>query len=423
MDKIWRAAEYGFTGAAVFVFSGAMLLLILSGGANEGDVEVTYDTSLYRLAFLLIYFVTLCLLAYRWKKSFYKLTKAKLIFGFILLAVSSILWSSEPDATFRESVKLVGSGLFGLYLSTRYNLKQLLLILGCVFGISIILSFIFSILLPQYGLMGGVHSGTWRGIYLHKNGLGSRMVMAISIFLTLVFDAHRYKWMLYIGIALAVILLLLSQSISALLNTVFCIVFFLTLKTLRWNYRLMVSSISTLIVMAMLAVAYLVNNAEFIANFLGRDLTFSGRTLLWATVWKMIQVKPLLGYGYDGFWHGMDGESAYVWTVTGWRMTHAHNGFIEVCLELGLIGLIVFFFSFIINLSRSLALIRLSSTPVACYPTLSFLLLFTSNLTESSLLSSELVCSIYVFLTLAIPKELACTQKNKTRTSLSGSTT
>lgn len=415
MARILRIAEYGFTGITLFVFSGAVLLLILSNGANEGDVEVTYDTSLYKLTFLLIYLVTVLLLACRWKKTLYKLTKANLVLVFIIFAVASIFWSSAPDATLRESVKLIGSGLFGLYLGTRYSLRQLLLMLAWVLGVSIILSFLFAILLPQYGLMGGVHSGIWRGIYVHKNVLGSQMVIGISIFLILVFDNQRYKWIPWLGIILAVILLLLSKSTSSLLNAVFCVVSFSILQTLRWNYRLMVSSLAMLTVIAMLLITYLGNNVGSIANLLGKDLTFSGRSTLWIAVWEMIQQKPWLGYGYDGFWHGMDGESAYVWLATGWRMTHAHNGFIEVWLELGSVGLIIFLLSFAQNLSRSLTLIRLSSASITLFPTISLLLLFTSNLAESSLLSSDLACSIYVFLTLALPKELIYAKSSKAK--------
>lgn len=418
MTRFLRTVEYGFAGMTLFVFSGAALLLILSNGANEGDVEVNYDTSLYQLAFLLIYLITVLLLALRWKKSLYKLTKTNFVLGFILFAIVSILWSSAPDATLRASIKLIGSGLFGLYLSTRYSLRQLVLILAWVSGISIVLSFLFVILLPQYGVMGGVHAGTWRGVYMHKNILGSRMVISITVFLLLIFANREYRWIPWLGISLAVILLLLSKSTASLLNGFFCIAFFWILQTLRWNYRLMVLSLSMITSIAMLLMIYLGSNLEPIAQLLGKDLTFSGRSTLWAAAWEMIQRRPLLGYGFDGFWHGMDGESAYVWVVTGWKMTHAHNGFIEVWLELGLLGFLIFLLSFAQNLSRALTLVRLSSTSIAFYPVISLLLLLTSNLAESSLLSSDLACSIYVFLTIAIPKELACVKSSKTQTSL-----
>jgi O-antigen ligase len=48
--------------------------------------------------------------------------------------------------------------------------------------------------------------------------------------------------------------------------------------------------------------------------------------------------RPLLGYGYGGFWRGMSGESANVISSFGVVLNHAHNGLLNVCLDLGLVG-------------------------------------------------------------------------------------
>lgn len=144
-----------------------------------------------------------------------------------------------------------------------------------------------------------------------------------------------------------------------------------------------------------------------IANSFGKDLTLSGRTILWAAVWEMIQRQPWLGYGYAGFWQGMNGESAYVWLATGWKMNHPHNGFLGVLLDLGFVGLFLFLVSFIQNLYRSLLLLRFTDTATAFYPILSLFFLFISNLTETSLpFTSDLGCALYVFLSLVLVREL-----------------
>jgi len=60
---------------------------------------------------------------------------------------------------------------------------------------------------------------------------------------------------------------------------------------------------------------WLVGNTA-IANALGRDVTLTGRTSIWAVVLDKISKHPWLGYGYKGFWLGMEGESADVWHET-----------------------------------------------------------------------------------------------------------
>ena len=49
--------------------------------------------------------------------------------------------------------------------------------------------------------------------------------------------------------------------------------------------------------------------------------------------------RPLGGYGFDAFWSMLNGEATRVFSATGWVVTSAHSGFLNVALELGLVGL------------------------------------------------------------------------------------
>lgn len=411
MRRIICFAEYGFAAISLFISSGAILLLILSGGASQGDVGLQYDTSLFRLSFTSIYLITILLLTCRWKQTLYGLTQGTSVLGFIVLATTSIIWSSAPNSTAIDTVTLIGSSLFGLYLGTRYNLRQLLLILGWVYGVSILLSFLFSIFLPKYGLMTASDGSFWRGIYLHKNGLGGRMADSATVFLILIFGNRRYRWLPQIGIILAIVLILLSGSTSSLINVFLVTSTFFIIQSMvrlnyRLNYRLVVLTLIVFTLATLILVVWVVSNAESFIGLSGKDLTFSGRTVLWAAAWEMIQKKMWFGYGYGGFWHGMNGESSYIWLSTGWKMTHPHNGFISIWLDLGLVGLVLFLIAFIQNIYRSLLLIRLDGSPLALYPILWLLFLLMLNLTETSLPTSGIECSIYVFLTLNLTKEI-----------------
>lgn len=73
--------------------------------------------------------------------------------------------------------------------------------------------------------------------------------------------------------------------------------------------------------------------------------TGGGRLRLWRHLSKKIQDRPWLGYGIGGFWRGMHGPSADIWKLEPWRPPHAHNGFIDVWLDLGAIGLSVLLLS------------------------------------------------------------------------------
>ena len=75
---------------------------------------------------------------------------------------------------------------------------------------------------------------------------------------------------------------------------------------------------------------------EFFISNLGRDTTLTGRTDLWAELVGMAQ-NPLIGTGYDSFWLGDRMEK--IWGQFMWKPTQSHNGYLEIFLELGLIGL------------------------------------------------------------------------------------
>jgi exopolysaccharide production protein ExoQ len=70
---------------------------------------------------------------------------------------------------------------------------------------------------------------------------------------------------------------------------------------------------------------------------LGRDATLSGRTDAWPQFIKLVNNR-LVGVGYESFWLGDRLEK--VWVITqGLKISEAHNGYIEVLLTMGWIGL------------------------------------------------------------------------------------
>jgi len=84
------------------------------------------------------------------------------------------------------------------------------------------------------------------------------------------------------------------------------------------------------------------------------DATFSGRTIIWEFVQQEIARKPLLGWGYESFWlvPGSPAAEAGGW-VAG--MPNGHNGYYDLMLDLGYIGLgflLVFIFTTVHAIGR-----------------------------------------------------------------------
>ena len=70
-------------------------------------------------------------------------------------------------------------------------------------------------------------------------------------------------------------------------------------------------------------------------------MTLTGRTEIWSAVIDSIAKRPLLGYGYDAFWLGLEGESYRIILAVSWALAQAQNGFLDVMLEMGVAGLAI----------------------------------------------------------------------------------
>jgi exopolysaccharide production protein ExoQ len=386
MKKLLALAEKTFAIAAIFHYAAAPVLLFITNGFSEGDDEGAIgDVSIINQLFQLIYFITLCLLLLRWKKVIPIVLKSGLIWLLFGLVIISVFWSYSPELTKVRIIAMIGTMLFSLYLASRYTLKEQLQLLGWIFGITILSSTILAIFLPKYGLMGGVHLGAWRGIFNHKNGLGRIMVIGVVVFCLLALSVKKQRWIFWSLSGASVMLIVLSKASSPLVNLVILMSLLAVLPILRWNYIFMVPIIIGLSSVGIIVYSVTMSNAEQIAGAFGKNLTFTGRTDFWPLVLDKIAERPWLGYGFGSFWQGLDGPSAYVWNATVFKTPNSHNGYLDLFLDLGIIGFSIYAILFINAFRKALIYIRLTGTPDRFWPVLLLAYIVLSNLTESSL--------------------------------------
>lgn len=415
MRKFFSLGEKWFTIASLLIYSGGPLTVVLSGGASEGDGSGggNYDNSLILLIFLLNYFISFCLLVIRWKKAIYILKYDRYISILISLAVISIFWSIDPKLTIRRDIAIAGSTTFGLYLASRYNIKQQLKILGTMFGIAVMMSFIFGIVLRKYGIMGGIHAGTWRGIYPHKNVLGKVMVLSGILFLIMGVGAEKKGQLKYwTGLLGSVLLIILSTSTSSLINIIILVVAFLVYRTFRWRYDYLIPTIFALLTISYGSLIWVESNAHLLFNAIGKDATLTGRTDIWPLVLEKIAERPWLGYGFGAFWgKDFNAESAYIWYALQWRVPDSHSGLLDLWLELGLIGVIYYLLGFVWVVIKGLVRLRFSQGAENFWPLIYITYLVMSNLTESTLMiQNNIFWVIYVMIafTIQVPRPKSC---------------
>jgi O-antigen ligase len=86
--------------------------------------------------------------------------------------------------------------------------------------------------------------------------------------------------------------------------------------------------------------------AAEIVQATGRNMTFTGRTLIWTDIINIAEKQPLLGVGIGALWVGHIGDALYpmpTWSAVtpGWRPTEAHNGYVDTYAQIGLVGLVL----------------------------------------------------------------------------------
>jgi exopolysaccharide production protein ExoQ len=109
-------------------------------------------------------------------------------------------------------------------------------------------------------------------------------------------------------------------------------------------------------ILTALAAAVLAFDGPALMALLGRDDSFTGRTDIWPVALGGIADHPWLGYGYGTFWQPDGPFTQYLapgnWEF--WNPVHAHNGFLQLALDAGLVGAGLFVLTFLWGAWRSL---------------------------------------------------------------------
>jgi len=256
----------------------------------------------------------------------------------LALVLLSTVWSASIVNTLHLWVELSLSTLFACYLAVRIPAERLMRQFMFMGVAAALLSTLFAVALPRYGVFAGYSGGAWQGICDHKNTLG----VSMAYLLTPAFfaDCRRWQRLGYIGFLL--FLIGMSQSRGAWLCTAGVLLFVAALHLIRRlnsHESILLRIVLCLSVLA-LAAALTTSFGSF-SSMLGKSVSMSGRTDIYREVWLSIRKAPILGYGYCGFW-GVNPEATRIGISIGWtNIGYSENGILELALQLGFVGVAV----------------------------------------------------------------------------------
>ena len=243
--------------------------------------------------------------------------------------------------------------------------------------------------------------GQWRGVFDHKNTLGS--IMAIAIFTELYLLAlgnWRPIWRFGL-LSIYFILLILSQSVTSLLCTVIYLVGTAVYSVGKHDKLAGLVVAITLGLPLLLLQLGLWYNADFLLSFLGKDATLTGRTDLWLAVLDLIKRSPLLGWGYMATWVPTDPQIAAINQELQWSVPSAHSAYLDVTLQLGLVGLGLLLMIIAIAWQRARACCRKGVLPLGWFSLLFIVGALFYSISESGLGENQnpqwLILIVFIF--------------------------
>lgn len=383
-----------------------VLVLLLSTGAFFNLVMPSFqertDASgliVMQILWSVIYVVTLYLFFSKCQDRRGAISSIWPLAALCAFAFASVFWSDAPGLTFRRSVALMLTLFFGMYFASRFSMKEQLRLLAWTFGIGIAFSLPFGLL----GLGASVDAERnvpgWYGIFTQKNQLGYMMVLSTLVFLFWGRIEPAQRRLARAAFVASLVLLVLSRSMTAAVTIALLLVL---LPYLRWTLQKkagwMVAGITSILAGGTGLLMYVATHLEQVTGMLGRSATLTGRVPLWILSVAVALRRPWLGYGYDAFWRPDDPVVQRIWQLLHWQPPHAHNGLLELWLEIGLVGMGLFLLIFAHYLSGALRFMRSDSGPASAWPLLFFLFVFCANLTEPFFLARN---SIYFILYVA----------------------
>ena len=278
----------------------------------------------------------------------------------------SIAWSHYPGASALGWVASVATAFLGFAIVLTTNRPELVRGLGFALRWILALSLLFEAIvalfvrhpvLPFWVDWGDgkipkafywsqnqlFHLGPLQGIVGNRNLLGFIALLALIVFCVQLADrvVWRGSGILWIVIAAATLVLTRSSTVwLALVVVVFAAAMALWTRRLRPSRRWPVYAVGTALGAGALVTLPLWWATAVAA--LGRSADATGRTQIWATVWEMITQRPVVGWGWVSYWAPWVDPFDHLVVIKGVRYLQAHNAWLDVWMQIGIIGLILF---------------------------------------------------------------------------------
>lgn len=338
---------------------------------------------------------------------------------FLIYCVASMLWADYPFVLVKRWIRVVGDvGMVCIILTEAHPIEAVNYIFTRMAAVLLPLSVLFIKFFPSLGrAYSNAGEPMWTGVATDKNGLGALCTMLGVALLTrglaLWSDPTKRPWrrsavVVWSLLGVATYLLVMINSKTAL--GCFAMASALIVLWERGPRFVRTPSWMTCITVAMIgavyAILFLGMNRGALSE-IGRDSSLTGRTQIWQAVLS-VPINPFLGTGFQNFWIGP--RIGAVARQIGARLNQAHNGYIEMYINQGFVGLALFTAVVVVGFRNVLESLKRASEYAGLKLAFVFICL-VSNFTEASFAITTSTWITFLWAVIRVPARPALNRK------------
>ena len=373
-----------FSVFALMYFGGSF------GFGNELAGAPVLPPALLTLMRYFIFAGMLLLLALRPERTLKTAMANKWALALVGIIALSFLWSPFPTAVGSTVVKeLIPMLCCSLFIASRFTIRQQFRIVCWTLVLMFLVSIFLVFAMPSVGIHTvDAFAGSWKGVFSQKNEFGAHSTMTlIALFLLSNYAQKTQRWMFpFFGFCFAAVLI--SQSATALVLSVIGLLLTIFYKRFTWQGTKSVLWASLIILILSGVLSIVIISWVPMMDFLGKDATLTGRTLIWGYLINFAIPENLdsflIGHGRGIFWISPD-LFIGVQYAAHHIPSHAHNGFLDLILDVGMVGFSLFLITWGIAYVKAIKLAYNFKYAAHLWPVIFLSMLVLFNIFESYL--------------------------------------
>lgn len=289
------------------------------------------------------------------------------LFLFLGFAALSIIWSAYPGASALGVIITLATTAVATFLASCFSWEEVLETFSdtmrWILGLSLLFELFVSTVVRQpllplwvdYSHLEKIplafywsrnlllEGGRIQGIVGNANILGMLALLALIVFaLRLAARKGSPAWG-WFWVAVAVATLALTRSSTVIVAGVVVIlvaVFLFAVRRVTGPARVAVFAAGALLAAGVLVAASVARDA--LLELLGKSPDLTNRLDIWQTVGDLAAQRPVAGWGWVGYWNPWVAPFDDLIVIRGVTYLQAHNAWLDVFLQLGVIGVVIF---------------------------------------------------------------------------------